>query len=143
MFSNIIRFAFFCAFFLSTISQFDLSLSLLLSNLLEIAFILLSFSIFSIAFLVLPFFYLDFSFLPFPASPSFPFLLNKFWSTSLSCSFQSCSASRNPSVLLNFAPRPTSCMQPRSTTVIALEQDQPRIVYDPVNFPAELLCEEI
>lgn len=34
-------------------------------------------------------------------------------------------------------------MQPRSTTVIALERGQPRIVYDPANFPAELLWEEI
>jgi len=30
-------------------------------------------------------------------------------------------------------------MELRSTTVIALERGQPCIVYDPVNFPAELL----
>lgn len=34
-------------------------------------------------------------------------------------------------------------MQPRSTIIIALEQGQTRIVYDPLNFPAALLEEEI
>jgi len=34
-------------------------------------------------------------------------------------------------------------MQPRSTTVTALERGQQRIVYDPVNFPVELLEGEI
>lgn len=57
--------------------------------------------------------------------------------------FQSHSPSCNPSALLNFASRPSSHIQPRSTTVIALERGQPRIVYDPANFPAKLLWEEI
>lgn len=96
--------------------------SLPLCHLFGIAFIFLSFSTVHVISRVFSSFCSDYVILPFVL-------------------FQPCSSSSNPSALLNFALRPSSHMQLRSTTVIVLERDQLRIVYDPVNFPAELLFE--
>jgi len=109
----------------------------LLSHQFRIAFIFLSFSIF-LGIIQSPF--LSPRLLPCALSLSLSPALFLFF---LSLLLQSCSSNCNLFAILNFALRPSSRMQPRSTTVTALERGQQRIVYDPVNFPVELLEGEI
>lgn len=107
--------------------SFSASFSLSLSFSSRIAFIFLSFFIFPA---ILQSLLLSPRLLPYSLPPSL-FL------------FESYCSNCNLFAILNFAPRPSSRMQPCSTTVITLERGQTRIVYDPVNFPAELLEKEI